>query len=138
MSEDNQGQMDRSGKDKYVWYIGDPIPSTGLWVRKNGNEYPIYENTRGQQAWYSFEVGEFDNAQITELSDAFIEWLAHHHRVRNGLVENESIFPASTIVDDEPDADPEWYEIELLNTIDNPDLTPEQEDLLEWAYEQTE
>ena len=125
--------------EKYAIYTGDNITTVSLWVRKEGDEYPIYANTRGQCEWYSFDTDVSENTTATSLSEPMIEWLAHLHRARNGLYELEmsTMLPASRraeIAEHEPDEDPEWYEVEILNHIDKPGMTPEQEELLEWAH----
>lgn len=124
--------------NKYDIYVGDNINTVSLWVRRDGKEYPIYANTRGQTEWYSHDADVYENTDTVGLSDAFIEWLAHLHKVREGLYEREGMFLAKDVEQHEPDADPEWYEVEILNAINNPGMTPEQEELLEWAYNEVE
>lgn len=126
--------------DKYAIYVGDNIKTVSLWVRQEENEYPIYANTRGQCAWYSFRRDVYENAHPTELSETCKEWLAHFHRIKSGLIENrESMFLRDVVEADRPDNDPEaWYETEILNAIGEPGYTPEQEDLLEWAYNEVQ
>jgi len=124
--------------NKYDIYVGDNINTVSLWVRRDGKEYPIYANTRGQCEWYSHDADVYENTDTVGLSDAFVEWLAHYHKVLNGLYESDSMFLADRIEENEPETEPEWYEVEILNVINDPGMTPEQEELLAWAYEQVE
>jgi len=127
--------------DKYALYIGDNIQTVSLWVRQNGKEYPIYANTRGQCEWYGFSTDEYENVHTETLSERAIEWLAHIHRVQNGLLDtdSESMYLAGRVKADRPEADPEaWYERELLNHIGEPSLTEEQAKLCEWGYNQVQ
>jgi len=123
---------------EYALYVGDTVQTVSLWVRRGDKEYPIYANTRGQCEWNDFDTDTYENVSQDELSDGLIAWLAHIHAVNNGLLESESesMFYAERAKDAEPDVELEWYEIELINSIGNPSLTPEQEKLLAWAYEQ--
>ena len=118
--------------EKYAIYTGDTVRTVSLWVRRDGKEYPIYANTRGKSEWYTHDTEEYENTTPTELSDEFVEWLAHLHRVRTGLV------GAIEARETEPDADPEWYEVEILNAINQPGMTDEQAELLSWACEQVD
>lgn len=118
----------------YVIYTGDHVTTVSLWKREDGREYPIYANTRGQCEWYSTDPKVFENTSAEPLSETFIEWLAHYYRVQHGLLDGESMYPQERVQADQPDAEPVWYETEILNAIGEPGLTPEQEELLEWAY----
>jgi len=124
----------------YVIYLGDKIKTVGLWKREDGKEYPIYGNTRGASEWYSLDVGVYENTGVVELSDVFIEWLAHYHRVENGLLESDSdsMFLAEHVEEDAPDENPRWFEVEILNAMGNPGYTPEQGELMEWAYNEVQ
>jgi len=124
--------------EKYAIYLGDRINNISLWVREDGKEYPIFANTRGQGEWYSLNPDVYENTEPHSLSAEMKEWLAHIHRVENGLIEHDGMFAAKAIEADAPDADPEWYETEIVNQIGEPGFTPEQEDLLEWAYKEVE
>jgi len=124
--------------EKYALYRGDKINTVSLWVRKDGREYPIYANTRGQCEWYSFDPDVSENTSASALSETFKEWLAHFYRVRHGLIDTEGMFPADAYEQAEPETEPEWFETEILNHIDNSGMTPEQEALLEWAYGEVE
>jgi hypothetical protein len=125
--------------DKYAIYTGNNITTVSLWIRRDGNEYPIYANTRGQTEWYSHDTDVYENTQSERLSNIMVEWLAHIYRARNGLydLDTDSMFLAerqSEIEEHAPDKKPVWYEVEILNAIDNPGMTPEQEELLKWAH----
>lgn len=122
---------------KYAIYTGNTINTVSVWVRRGEKEYPIYANTRGRCEWYTFDTSEYENTEPTELSSEMLEWLAHFHRVREGLIDTHGL-PAKAIEDDKPDVDPEWYEVEILNSIGDPEFTAEQVELLEWAYNQVE
>lgn len=126
------------GNEPYALYVGDFHKTISLWKREDGKEYPIFANTRGQPEWYSISTDVYENTTPTNLSDEFVEWLAHFYRARNGLLDSDSMFLADMVEEDQPDEDPKWYEIEILNEIGKPDYTPEQEDLLEWAYNEVE
>jgi hypothetical protein len=120
---------------QYVIYTGDTVTTVSLWKREGGKEYPIYANTRGQCEWYSFDPNHYENTSVETLSETCKEWLAHFYRVQQGLLNDESMFPAERVEADQPDAEPAvWYEVELLNAFDDRGLTPEQTDLLEWAH----
>lgn len=116
--------------DKYALYVGDTINTVSLWVRRDGNEYPIYANTRGQTEWYTFDVDDYENCEQTSLSQAFIDYLAFLKYQHDTGGTDPSAFP--------PEADPEWYEIEIWNAIGQPGFTKEQYELLEWASEQSD
>ena len=96
---------------EYVWQIGDPVPTTGLWVRYNEDElpddgvraeYPIYQNTRGMCV-YNATDPETSNAGESEPTDAFWQALGAMH---NGQM--------SEGIDVE---DCEWYEVEFINSL---------------------
>jgi len=118
--------------DKYVLYTGDELTTVSLWVREGGKEYPIYANTRGRSEWYSHEIDVFENTSAEPLSDTLKEWLASAHKVRSDEIDAS---PWRVEPDEEPEA---WYEVELFNAVNNPGMTPEQADLLEWAYEEVD
>jgi len=117
-------------ESKYVIYVGETVNTTSLWVRRGGQEYPIYANTCGKSEWYSFDTNEYENTEATELSEAFIDYLAWLK------AEQDSMFLASSL--EWPEADPEWYEVEILNSISDPSMTTEQHNLLEWASEKSD
>ena len=111
---------------KYALYIGDNIQTVSLWVRDGDNEYPIYANTRGVCEWFSFDREDYENCEPHQLSDELITWLAEYHR---------RIKAVGPTTDNSELPELEWYEQELLNAIATPKVTPEQFDLMEWAYE---
>ena len=117
-------------------YTGDNLQTVSVWKRNGDTEYPIYANTRGVGEWFSFDANVQENTTDKRLSDDVIEFLAHIYRVNNGKIEtdSESMFWADMVADDRPDVDLEWYETEFVNMINQPGMTPEQEELLEWAY----
>jgi hypothetical protein len=80
----------------------------------------------------------YENTEPEGLSETFVEWLAHFYKVRHNLYDREGMFLATDYEQHEPDKDPEWYETEILNHINQPGMTPEQEELLEWAYNEVE
>jgi len=131
-----QHEAVNTDREKYQIYTGENISTVSLWVRRDGKEYPIYANTRGQCEWYSHSTTVYENTAPTQLSETFVEWLAHLYRVQNDLYDREGMFLAQTYEQHEPEETPEWYETEILNHINQPGMTPEQEELLEWAYEQ--
>jgi len=122
----------------YAIYVGDAINTVSLWKRDGEKEYPIYANTRGQCEWYSTNPDVYENTETAELSDKFVEWLAHFHRVKEGLVDVDSMYYAKAVEEDRPEEEPRWFETEILNAIGNPGYTPEQEELLEWAHNEVE
>lgn len=124
--------------DKYVIYLGDKVKHVSLWVREEDNEYPIYANTRGLSTWFSKDTDSYENTEPTSLSGEMVEWLAHYHRVEEGLIEHEGMFLAPSVEEDRPDVEPEWYETEILNHISRPSYTAEQRELMEWAYNRVE
>jgi len=123
---------------QYVIYTGDTITTVSLWRREDGREYPIYANTRGLCVWYSLDPECYESTTAEPLSKTLKEWLAHFYRVQQGLLDDESMFAAERVDADQPDAEPVWYETEILNAFDSRSLTPEQTDLLEWAYREVE
>jgi len=123
---------------RYVIYTGDAITTVSLWRREGDREYPIYANTRGQCEWYSTDPECYENTTAEPLSETLKEWLAHYYRVQQGLLNDESMFAAERVEADQPDTEPVWYETEILNAFGECELTPEQNDLLEWAYREVE
>jgi len=118
---------------QYRIYVGENIGNTSFWMRTDETtEKPIMANTRGLTTWFSYKFDEYENTEPNELSNLCIEWLAHIYRARNGLYDSGAL-PA--IKDNEPDEEPVWYETEILNALNNPKTTTEQQELLEWAYE---
>ena len=115
--------------EKYALYVGDTINTVSLWVRKDGNEYPIYANTRGTHEWYTFDPTDYKNSEPHSLSEELVAWLADYYR---------RIYGAGEVKGNSELPEPEWYEVELLGAIATPGITPEQEDLLEWAYNEVE
>ncbi|QAS68882.1 hypothetical protein HFTV1-gp49 [Haloferax tailed virus 1] len=110
---------------KYAMYVGDYETTVSVWLRKNGEEYPIYANTRGQCEWYTHNVSDCENTTEQALSDGLKAWLAEFHRRINSV---DDVTPNHAM----PDV--EWYEVEFLNAIGEPEITDEVMDLLEWAY----
>ena len=127
--------------EKYAIYTGTELTTVSLWVREGDNEYPIYANTRGRSEWYSHDRDVYENTEPSALSETCKAWLAHFHRVTEGKIEDggDSMFWADTVEADRPDEQPDaWYEVELINAINQPGMTPEQEDLLAWAYSEVD
>ena len=116
--------------DKYEIYVGDNIPATSLWVRRDGKEYPIYSNTRGNCSWYTHSINEYANTAQRGLSQAFVDYLAFTKYQADTGGFDPTAQP--------PENDPKWYEIEILNALGNPGFTKEQYELLEWAAEQSD
>lgn len=112
-------------ESKYAMYVGEYHTTVSVWIRKNGEEYPIYANTRGNCEWYTHNVSDCENATEQELSEGLKAWLAEYHRRIHGVddVTPNRAMPAL-----------EWYEVEFMNAIGDPELTDEVADLLEWAY----
>lgn len=115
--------------EKYALYRGETVNTISLWVRRDGKEYPIYSNTRGQTVWFDFEQDVYENTDPHALSDALVEWLAELHRRITGEGEMTPNLKMP---------EREWYETELLNAIGNPSVTEEQSKLMEWAYEKVD
>jgi len=110
---------------EYVLYLGDLVQTVSLWKRDGDTEHPIYANTRGQCEWFRFDADTYENTSPNALSESLKEWLAELH-IRLTSVEDGT--PNREL----PDL--EWYEHELINAIGDPAVTPEQAELLEWAY----
>ena len=125
---------------KYHMYVGEKIPSVNVFKVEGEKEYPIYANTRGRTEWYTFDVDYYENTEQSELSNDLIAYLAHYYRVRENKLQfdSDSMYFAEMIKNDKPDVDLEWYEIEFLNVMGDPRWTPEQEELLEWAYNEVQ
>jgi hypothetical protein len=134
----SQRKIPQNKRERYQLYTGNNIQTVSLWVRRDGKEYPIYANTRGQCEWYSHRPDVYENTNPHSLSDTFVEWLAHFYKVKEGLIDRDGMFLADAAAHAEPEQDPKWYETEILNHIDQPGMTPEQEELLEWAYQQVQ
>jgi len=113
---------------EYVMYTGDYQTTVGVWKREGETEIPIYANTRGASEWFSTDVNVSENVQQTKLSDPLIQalgdiWANMQNLSGGGVIDTSGL---------------EWYEIEFLNAIGDPIITPEQEELLEWAYNEVQ
>jgi len=62
--------LDDLEKIEYYWYVGDPIPTVGLWKRTGRYEMPIFQNTRGQGVFNGLDTDDGD-IDGTEPTDAF-------------------------------------------------------------------
>ena len=114
---------------EYVLYTGDKINTVSLWRREGDTEHPIYANTRGKCEWYSFDADTYENTEPNALSDELVEWLAEYHRRITGQGDMQSNLDME---------DPKWYEAEILNAIGDPQIPPEQFELMEWAYNEVQ
>ena len=92
----------------YVFYIGEPIGTVGLWKRYQGDdggeEYPIYQNTRGRGIWNSCDTAT-TNQDCEHPTDAFwrvLEQLTNGQRTLDGGFDVEDCY---------------WYEIETLESV---------------------
>lgn len=93
---------------EYVWMVGDPVPSVGLWVRyesdeefEDSGEYPIYQNTRGKGMFNSTNI-DINTSDVTEPTAAFWDALRQLQT------------PGEERIDVE---DCEWYEREFVNSL---------------------
>lgn len=89
--------LDDPEEVEYYWYVGDPVPTVGLYKRTGRYETPIYQNTRGKGVFVGAEV-DVGNVDETEPTGAFWEAL---DKIVNG---DEGIEVSET----------EWYENEFL------------------------
>jgi hypothetical protein len=91
---------------EYVWYIGDPVATVGLWRREDGTEFPVYQQTRGQAVFNSRHADE-SNIGTEEPTTAFFDAL---RSLNHGDYDPET--------DDGLDVEGcEWYEVEFLNEL---------------------
>jgi len=111
--------------EKYTMFVGDAIKTVSVFVRRDGREYPFYANTRGQCEWYTFSVDEYENVQQVGVSDELKAWLAEYHAriTSEGETHHGEELPKI-----------EWHEKEFLNSIGKPEVTPEQFEMMEWAF----
>jgi len=110
---------------EYVVYTGTLVETVSLWRREDDKEYPIYANTRGQCEWFSFDVDTFENTEPNTLSDELVTWLSEYYARIQGVAE-------TTPKTEMPEL--KYYEREILNAIDDPTITDEQWELMEWAF----
>jgi len=111
----------------YRIYLGEHVGNVSLWKRVDDTtEKPIMANTRGLNTWFSYNFDEYANTEPLEPSDAFVAWLDEYYR---------RIFGAGEMRQNRELGEPEWYENSILNSIADPKLTQEQEELLQWAHE---
>jgi len=91
---------------EYVWYVGDPLATVGLWWREGDTEFPVYQQTRGQAMFNSRRADE--SAIGTEdPTPAFFDAL---RALEYGEYDPET--------DDGLDVEGcEWYEVEFLNSL---------------------
>jgi len=110
---------------EYHFYIGEPVGTVGLWKRYDDDyadgetpvqftqEYPIAQNTRGRMIWNSDRPDE-TNMNCCAPTDEF--WAA-----------------LKQIADGQPEepieADVEWYEAEIIESVINMALTFDGEEL---------
>jgi len=111
--------------EKYAMFVGEAVKTVSVFKRKNGREYPIYANTRGQTEWYTHEIGEHENVTESTLSGELKAWLAEYHARITGEGETHPNRELPEV---------EWYEREFLNAIGNPCVIPEVFELMEWAF----
>jgi hypothetical protein len=107
---------------EYRFYIGERIGNVSLWRRTaEDTEQPIMANTRGLTTWFSYDFDEYENTEPAQPTQAFWDALA---ALRQGAYEVDL-------------AECEWYERELIHSLGEPAMTGEQEQLLEYAVEQS-
>lgn len=107
---------------QYRFYVGESVGNVSLWRRTDEDtEKPIVANTRGLTTWFSYEFDEYANTEPEEPTQQFWDALA---KIAAGVREVEI-------------ADCEWYERELVQSLGEPELTTEQEDLLDYAIAQS-
>lgn len=100
--------LDAISNREYVWMIGDPVPSVGLWVRYGedesefpAGEYPIYQNTRGKAMFNSTNPG-VNTSAVESPTAAFWDALRQLH---DGTGDRIDV------------GDCEWYEREFVNSL---------------------
>lgn len=98
---------------EYVWYVGDPVPTIGLWKRSRGSEVPIYQNTRGKGVFNGVSISDGD-IDATDPTAAF--WDALDELVTG---EGDGIDVEGC----------EWYEIEFLNDVAGIGINAETADI---------
>jgi len=92
--------------EKYIWYVGDPVATVGLWRREDGTEFPVYQQTRGQAVFNSRRVNE-STIDTADPTPAFFDAL---RSLGSGDYDPET--------DDGLDVEGcEWYEVEFLNEL---------------------
>jgi len=92
--------------EEYVWYIGDPVATVGLWRREGDTEFPVYQQTRGEAVFNSRHADE-SSIGTKDPTAAFFDAL---RELNNGEYDPET--------DDGLDVEGcEWYEIEFLNAL---------------------
>jgi hypothetical protein len=86
---------------EYVWYVGDPVPTVGLWKRTRGHEVPIYQNTRGEAVFNGLSVSDGD-IDATEPTSAF--WNALNELINSDAEKIDVGYS-------------KWFEIEFINAV---------------------
>ena len=90
----------------YVWYIGDPVTTVGLWRREGDTEFPVYQQTRGQAVFNTRHADE-STIDTEDPTPAFFDAL---QELNNGAYDPET--------DDGLDVEGcKWYEIEFLDSL---------------------
>lgn len=111
----------------YVFYVGEPIGSVGLWKRYDDSldedvpeafarEYPIFQNTRGRGIWNSSDT-ETSNVGLKEPTDAF--W-----RALQQLASEQQSLTGGIDVDE-----CEWYEVEAIQSVVDMTLSVDADDI---------
>jgi hypothetical protein len=90
----------------YVWYVGDPVATVGLWRREGDTEFPVYQQTRGKAV---FNARHADESTIgtEEPTTAFFDAL---RALDNGEYDPETDDGLNV-------AGCEWYEVEFLDAL---------------------
>jgi len=98
---------------EYVWYLGDPVPTIGLWKRSRGSEVSIYQNTRGKGVFNGVSISAGD-ADATDPTVAFWDALNELVTGEGGGIDVEGC---------------EWYEIEFLDDVVDIGINAETADI---------
>jgi len=98
--------MAESADGEYVWYVGDPLATVGLWRREGDTEFPVYQQTRGKAV---FNARHADESTIgtEEPTTAFFDAL---RALDNGEYDPETDDGLNV-------AGCEWYEVEFLDAL---------------------
>jgi len=92
--------------DEYIWYVGDPVATVGLWRREGDTEFPVYQQNRGV-AMFNSRYADESTIGTEEPTTAFFDAL---RSLNNGGYDPET--------DDGLDVEGcEWYEVEFLNEL---------------------